>query len=87
MFSDEEIIKSLNVNPLEVKDIKFVNISELNSLNSSELTPWLQKILSADLLSSWISTVKTIEDADIDHTNLTTGIQITKYSRDPIIKL
>lgn len=87
MFSDEEIIKSLNVNHLEVKDIKFVNISELNSLNSSELTPWLQKILSADLLSSWISTVKTIEDADIDHTNLTAGIQITKYSRDPIIKL
>ena len=83
LFSDEVIIDSLHLNPFEVKSIKFVNISELNCLNpSTSLTPWLQKILSSDLLSSWISTVQSIGNSSDKSV-----IKTTKYSNDLIIKL
>lgn len=81
IFSDEEIINSLNINPSEVKEIKFVNISDLSKVNS--VTPWLQKILSTDLLSQWINTVKEHYNSINDKTD----IIITKYSHDLIIKL
>ena len=74
----DEPIKSFNINKSEVKEIKFVKISDLKYLDSSTLTPWFQKILSTDLLSTWINGIHAIDDCDKD------DIVKTKFSDNKI---
>ena len=80
MEADDELIESININPNEVKTIKFVPVSELKFQN--ELTPWLQKIVESKLLTEWIEDFKLSSSSDKNSYFLK-----TKYSNELIIKL
>lgn len=80
MEADDELVSSIKSNPSEVAAIKFVPVSQLNILERCELTPWLQKIVSTDLLNNWI------QELDAESTNIN-SIKSTKYSSEPIINL
>ena len=80
MEADDELIKSININPNEVKAIKFVPVSDLQL--QSELTPWLQKIVESKFLAEWIEDFKLSSSSDTNSQFLK-----TKYSNEPIIKL
>lgn len=73
MFADTELIESIALNNREVKAIKFVTMKDLKSLDSAALTPWFQKIVSTDLLPTWIETIKAMaaNDAPLVETKFT----------------
>lgn len=64
MFTDDELIKSVAPNSDEVKATKFVSIKDLKSLDPSALTPWFQKIVSTDLLPTWIKSIQAMSAND-----------------------
>ena len=83
MEADNEIINSININLNEVKDIKFVPISDLNSQN--QLTPWMEKIIKSNLLMEWIKDFK--ESKARDDINNNCEFIKTRYSTEPIRRL
>lgn len=82
MEADDALIESIEINQTEVAAIKLVPLSELKTLQMSELTPWFQKILSTDLIDNWIKELDITDNNSIEY-----GIKKTGYSSEPIIKL